>query len=62
MRDYALISAFKDNRFNPIGIEEVENLKVSVSLLINFEKSNNSYDWEIGKHGIIITFIVGKII
>ena len=53
---YALISAFQDSRFNPISKGEVEKLSVDVSLLVNFETGKDAYDWEIGKHGIIIEF------
>jgi uncharacterized protein (TIGR00296 family) len=51
---FALFSAFKDTRFTPIDIKEIIRLNCGVSLLINFEKVNNAYDWEIGIHGIII--------
>jgi uncharacterized protein (TIGR00296 family) len=53
---YALISAFKDDRFSPIQLKEVESLSVGVSLLTNFEEASNPYDWEVGKHGIEIDF------
>jgi len=51
---FALYSAFKDSRFTPIRSKEVINLNCGVSLLIDFEKANNAYDWEIGVHGIVI--------
>lgn len=53
---YTLTSALEDPRFRPITIEEVKLLNVSVSLLVNFQKRKDAYDWEIGKNGIIITF------
>ena len=53
---YALISALKDDRFPPINIKEVPNLNCGISLLVNFEKVKNPLDWEVGKHGIDITF------
>lgn len=44
----------KDTRFNPVSIEEVPQLSVNVSLLINFTEQKDVDDWEVGKHGIII--------
>lgn len=35
---YILISALKDDRFDPISISEISSLKVCVSLLKDFEK------------------------
>ncbi|ESK93737.1 amme chromosomal region 1-like protein [Moniliophthora roreri MCA 2997] len=54
--EYALISAFRDNRFRPIQQSEFESLECAVSLLINFEDAQSYLDWEIGKHGIYISF------
>ncbi len=56
MLKYTLISAFDDDRFDPIVIDEVEELHVGISLLVNFESANNAYDWEVGTHGIDIEF------
>lgn len=60
--EYALISAFSDRRFQPIESYEIEDLKVSVSLLVNYEDRGkgleNCHDWDIGIHGIIIRFDV----
>lgn len=56
LREYALIAALKDTRFDPIGRKELKELKCSVSLLTNFESANGHLDWEIGKHGIQIDF------
>ncbi|VEU45133.1 unnamed protein product [Pseudo-nitzschia multistriata] len=60
--EYALISAFRDRRFNPISREEVQSLRVSVSLLVDYEDCEHVYDWTIGVHGIMIKFAVdGKL-
>ncbi|KRX44475.1 AMMECR1-like protein [Trichinella nativa] len=59
LREYALASAFKDNRFEPISTEEFCQLHCSVSLLMNFEVADDYLDWEvlnIGIHGIRIEF------
>ena len=53
--EYALTASMQDPRFDPMTIDEVnENLTVNVSLLVNFEEGKDAYDWEVGKHGIII--------
>ena len=54
--EYAVISAFRDQRFNPIKLQEVELLRVAVSLLVKYEKCSDCYDWVVGTHGIIIKF------
>ena len=56
LREYALISAFEDERFDPIEKEEIKNLNCEVSLLVQFEKTKNAMDWTVGKHGIDIEF------
>ncbi|CDW56126.1 AMME syndrome candidate gene 1 protein [Trichuris trichiura] len=72
LREYALASAFKDSRFDPIGWDEFNRLHCSVSLLMNFEVADDYMDWEvcicfymrpvltgklqIGVHGIRIEF------
>ena len=53
---YALISALKDDRFPPIKLNEIPNLNCEISLLVNFEKIKSPIDWEVGQHGIDITF------
>ena len=56
--EYAMISAFNDRRFKPITVEEIHLLKVSVSLLVDYEDCKDVYDWTIGVHGILIKFAV----
>lgn len=56
--DYALMSAFRDRRFNSITLEEVHSLRVCVSLLVEYEDCRHVYDWTIGVHGIMIKFVV----
>ena len=57
LEDFSLKAAFGDYRFKPIKLQEVQKLNVGISLLTNFEKAKNCYDWEIGKHGIEINFL-----
>ena len=56
LKNFSLVSALKDRRFPPISIKEIPKLNVGVSLLINFEDAIDCYDWEVGKHGIQISF------
>ena len=56
LSEYARISAFKDPRFRPVSLHEVPCLRVSVSLLVNYEDCENCLDWVVGVHGIIINF------
>lgn len=60
LREYAVTSAMKDSRFQPIGKDEYTQLHCSVSLLTNFEDANDYLDWEVGQHGIRIEFINEK--
>ena len=53
---YALHSALRDDRFDPIDISEVPHLTVGVSLLVNFTEIQDPLSWEVGKHGVSIEF------
>ena len=56
LRKYSIISAFRDPRFTPLQNKEIHSLSVTVSLLSNFEDCAKWDDWEIGKHGIQLTY------
>ncbi|XP_070538123.1 AMMECR1-like protein [Ptychodera flava] len=56
LREYAITSALKDNRFPPVTRDELPRLLCSVSLLTHFEEAANYLDWEVGVHGIKIEF------
>jgi len=58
--EFAITSAFRDGRFNPISKHELPHLRVAVSLLVNYEECRHVHDWTIGIHGIIITFRHGS--
>ena len=58
--EFALTSAFRDGRFNPIDKHELPLCRVAVSLLVNYEECNHVHDWVVGVHGIIITFQHGS--
>ncbi|KAG5182359.1 AMMECR1 domain-containing protein [Tribonema minus] len=44
------------SRPGPIEEREVARLKCSVSLLVEYEDAQGVDDWEVGKHGIVISF------
>lgn len=56
LSSYALTSALHDTRFRPIQLSELPSLQVAVTLLTDFEDANDTMDWELGKHGIRISF------
>jgi uncharacterized protein (TIGR00296 family) len=56
LSEFALISALKDTRFDPVTAQEIPFLHCAVSLLTEFEMAADVFDWEIGTHGIILDF------
>mmetsp|Transcript_14742 Transcript_14742/g.28006 ORF Transcript_14742/g.28006 Transcript_14742/m.28006 type:complete len:200 (-) Transcript_14742:149-748(-) len=56
LEEYALISALKDPRFDPMEKSEMSSLAVNTSFLTDFEDAKHCYDWTIGTHGITISF------
>ncbi|KAG6025733.1 hypothetical protein E4U19_002998 [Claviceps sp. Clav32 group G5] len=54
--EYAIASSLQDTRFSPIKMTELPSLRVTVTLLTDFEKVDDPYDWEIGVHGIKLSF------
>eukprot|EP00978_Attheya_sp_CCMP212_P025828 scaffold83948_cov63-Attheya_sp.AAC.4 len=58
--EYALTSAFRDHRFDPIDKHEIPHLRVAVSLLVNYEDCSHCHDWTVGVHGIIIKFTLNR--
>jgi len=57
--EYAIMSALRDKRFQPVALEELPSLRVGVSLLVQYEECKNCHDWSVGVHGIIIKFYQG---
>jgi uncharacterized protein (TIGR00296 family) len=57
--EYALTAALRDRRFEPIDSQEISELRVAVSLLVQYEECNHVHDWEVGLHGILIKFTDG---
>jgi AMME syndrome candidate gene 1 protein len=58
VREYALTSALRDKRFRPIELHEITSLRVSISLLVQYEECTDVFDWTVGVHGIVIKFSV----
>ncbi|KAK4444955.1 AMMECR1-like protein [Podospora aff. communis PSN243] len=56
LSSYALTSALHDTRFNPISARELPSLEVAVTLLTDFEDADGPMDWELGTHGLRISF------
>ncbi|KAK5939651.1 hypothetical protein PMZ80_008030 [Knufia obscura] len=56
LETYALTSAFDDTRFSPIPADLLPRLSCSLTLLADFEECAGPMDWELGKHGIRISF------
>ncbi|KAI0121920.1 AMMECR1 domain-containing protein [Daldinia grandis] len=56
LSSYAITSAINDTRFDPISKRELPSLEVAVTLLTDFEDCDDSMDWEIGTHGLRISF------
>lgn len=56
LSSYAITSAVHDMRFNPISKRELPSLEVAVTLLTDFEECDDAMDWELGTHGIRLSF------
>ena len=60
IKKYSLLAAFEDSRFSPISKNEFSSLHCEISLLTDFESAKDCYDWELGKHGIQIIFVINE--
>ncbi|KAF7313560.1 AMMECR1 domain-containing protein [Mycena chlorophos] len=56
LAEFALYSAFRDDRFRKIDRSELPTLECDVSLLTDFEDAASYLDWTVGVHGISIKF------
>lgn len=54
VKEMALSAAFKDPRFPPISLEELESLDIEISVLSPVKKIKYIEEIEVGKHGLII--------
>ncbi|KAI0554786.1 AMMECR1 domain-containing protein [Xylaria curta] len=57
LSSYAITSAIHDMRFDPISKRELPSLEAAVTLLTDFEDCDDAMDWELGTHGIRISFV-----
>ncbi|KAL8377425.1 hypothetical protein RB595_008212 [Gaeumannomyces hyphopodioides] len=53
---YALTAALHDTRFDPVRLRELPSLEAAVTLLTDFEDAEDADDWELGLHGLRISF------
>eukprot|EP00804_Cyclotella_cryptica_P016782 CCRYP_002074-RA/>CCRYP_002074-RA protein AED:0.05 eAED:0.05 QI:228/1/1/1/0.5/0.33/3/347/319 len=60
LSEFALASALRDKRFDPISLQELRELRVGVSLLVKYEECLNCFDWVVGTHGIIVRFKIDR--
>jgi AmmeMemoRadiSam system protein A len=51
----AVTAATRDYRFEPVTLEELPELNISISMLTPLEKLENLEDIEPGRHGLMIT-------
>lgn len=56
VKRFARTAAFDDPRFPKITKSELSSLSCSVTLLDNFKPISNCMGWEIGKHGLKLSF------
>ncbi len=55
IKNVALLSAFEDDRFAPIQLDEMKDIDIEISVLTPFKKIRDISEIEIGKHGILMT-------
>ncbi|MEN8121533.1 MAG: AmmeMemoRadiSam system protein B [Bacteroidota bacterium] len=54
VQNMAIAAATQDPRFNAVSSDEINNLKIEISVLTPMKKINSIDDVEVGKHGIYI--------
>ena len=50
-------SALEDTRFDPITLKELPKLECAITILTDFEPAEGPMAWEIGVHGLRISFV-----
>ena len=48
----AIAAAFQDPRFEPVRLDEIEELDIEISVLTPMKKIENIQEIEVGKHGL----------
>ncbi len=54
VQDMALSAAFHDPRFDPLTVEEIDDLDIEISVLTPFEKITDPGRIQVGHHGLMI--------
>jgi AmmeMemoRadiSam system protein A len=54
VRDVALSSAFDDPRFPPLARDELERVRIEVSVLSPFRRTRDPAEIRVGTHGILV--------
>lgn len=54
IQEMAIASAMHDHRFEPVELEEMEEISIEISVLTPLKKINNIHEIVLGKHGIYI--------
>jgi len=54
IKENTINAASKDPRFPPVSRDELQNIKIEISILSQAQSIKNSDDIEIGKHGVIL--------
>ncbi|MDD5465457.1 MAG: AmmeMemoRadiSam system protein B [Candidatus Omnitrophica bacterium] len=54
VRDMAIAAAADDPRFSPVGLTEVKNIKLEISVLSPLERVVSAENIELGKHGVLV--------
>lgn len=53
--DMALSASFKDTRFEPITLMEIDDLSIEISVLSQFDTITDVSDIQVGVHGIMLS-------
>ena len=54
VKEMAVAAAYYDQRFEPVSVEELKDMKIEISILSSLRKINSIDEIEPGKHGILI--------
>jgi len=47
------VSVLQDSRFKPISLEELDNLRIEISILSSLSEISEFLNFELGKHGLL---------
>lgn len=56
LSEYVLRSSLQDRRFAPVRLDELPSLTCKMSILFEFETCAHPFDWQVGMHGVLISF------